>query len=189
MGLRGANRPLAGPGDPRLSRRARGQGVSRARPRETPCPQTHPAAPQDRPQSAPSACRGFGPPKNMETGVRPLLLPEGHTAPRNRTCRRPKVLRARSSSSGLPAPGLGSKTRELSPAPALPLLLAGPRPRPGRALPLSERNYWSGCLSRWRYPHRVSEAAEGGAEAATPPPRRARPLSWHKWSSVPERSY
>lgn len=69
------------------------------------------------------------------------------------------------------------------------MLLAGPRPRPGRALPPSERNYSRGRLSRWRYPHRVSEAAEGGAEAATPPPRRARPLSCREWSSVSERSY
>lgn len=61
----------------------------------------------------------------METGVRPLLLPEGHRAPRNRTCRRPKVLRARNSSSERPAPGLGSKTRELSPAPAHPCCWLG----------------------------------------------------------------
>jgi len=69
------------------------------------------------------------------------------------------------------------------------MLLAGPRPRPGRALPPSERNYSRGRLSRWRYPHRVSEAAEGGAEAGTPPPRQARPLSCREWSSVSERSY
>lgn len=50
------------------------------------------------------------------------------------------------------------------------MLLAGPRRRPGRALPPSERNYLRGGLSCWRYPHRFSEASEGGAEAATPFP-------------------
>lgn len=49
------------------------------------------------------------------------------------------------------------------------MLLAGQRPRPSRALPPSERNYPRGHLSGWRYPHRVSEAAGGGAEAALPP--------------------
>lgn len=63
------------------------------------------------------------------------------------------------------------------------MLLAGQRQRPGRALPPSERNYSRGRLSRSRNPHRVSEAAGGGAETA--PPHRPRPPPWLEWSSGP----
>lgn len=56
------------------------------------------------------------------------------------------------------------------------MLLAGPRPSTGGALPPSERNYARGRPSRWRDPHRVSEAAGGGAETAeTTTPHRLRP--------------
>lgn len=50
------------------------------------------------------------------------------------------------------------------------MLLAGQLLRPGPTLPPSERNYSQVRLSRWRYPHRVSEAAGGVAEAALIPP-------------------
>ena len=76
-------------------------------------------------------------------GVQPLLSPEGHRAPRNRTCRRPGALRARGSSSGHPAHGSGSKTHETSPAwvPPCCCLVSGRnlgthfRPRSGTACP------------------------------------------------------
>lgn len=56
------------------------------------------------------------------------------------------------------------------------MLLAGPRPSSGGALPPPERNYARGRPSRWRGPHRVSEAAGGGAETAeTTTPHRLRP--------------
>lgn len=57
------------------------------------------------------------------------------------------------------------------------MLLAGPRPSTGGALPPSERNYARGRPSRWRDPHRVSEAAGGGAETTTPHRLRPRPGS------------
>lgn len=50
------------------------------------------------------------------------------------------------------------------------MLLSGQRPKPGHALPPSERNCLPAASSRGRYPGRVSEAAGGGAGATPPPP-------------------
>lgn len=65
-----------------------------------------------------SAPHKVQPPKHRGSGahVLPIPLPGRHTGPRSRTCRRPGVLRARSSSSRLPARGSGSKTHDRSPA-------------------------------------------------------------------------
>lgn len=109
-------------GDPRLTERARSRGGSLASKQES--PPRHPPprgsartpsflAAAQRLQSVQTAPSTFSP---TGSDVGPPLLPKGHRAPRNRTCRRPEVLPARSSSSGLPAPGLGSKIRETSPA-------------------------------------------------------------------------
>lgn len=125
-------------------------------------------------------------PKNMETGVQPLLLPEDHRAPRNRMCRRPKVLRARSSSSGLPAPGLGSKTRELPPARALPCCWLGR----GGGLDAHFRPR-SGTTRVVAFPAGVIHTAfqrRPRAGRRRPRPRRARPLSWREWSLESGRS-
>lgn len=75
-----------------------------------------PRSRQDRTPTRPGRTQPIPPPKHTGSSGRSPLLPEGHRALPNRKCRRPEVLRARSSSSELPAPGSGSKTRERSPA-------------------------------------------------------------------------
>lgn len=141
-----------GPGGPRLPGEPAAEEVPRAQP---------PAA---RTERAPQ-------------GVGPLLSPEGRTAPRNRTCRRPKVLRARSSSSGLPAPGLGSKTRETPPAPALPCRRRGRgrergahfRPRGGTSRPAASR----AGATRTAFPRRPGAGRRRPRPPPGPPPRPA----------------
>lgn len=187
MGLCGTNRPLAGTEDPGLwqtgedeeSRAPKGDSLPTHRPRRS-CVYSPPRAHAE--DSAPA-------PKNMETGVRPLLLPEGHTAPRSRTCRRPKVLRTRSSSSGLPAPGLGSKTPELFPAAALPCcwlshggdLCAYFRPRSGTTPALSS----PAGLIRTAFPRRP----RAGRRRLRPRPAGPAPSPGKSGSSVPECRY
>lgn len=70
------------------------------------------------------------------------------------------------------------------------MLLAGPRPSPGGALPPSERNYARGRRSRRRDPHRFLDAAGGrGGDDGDGSAPRPRPPPWHQWPRPPPRRH
>lgn len=125
------------------------------------------------------------PQKHTGSSDRPPLLPKGHRALPNRTCRRPEVLRARSSSSGLPVPGSGSKTRERSPARVPPCCwLVSGRDLAAHFRPLS------GTTREDTSPVGVIRTAfqrRPEAWRRRPCPRRPRPPPWPEGSSVPGR--